>query len=77
MQSFRGSLTTCADVQMMCRVADMEVMWSRGSAGSIKIHQQEEQEQEQEQEQVWERCLCRGAGAGAVMLVQRGGAEQV
>ncbi len=26
-QSFRGSLTTCADVQMMCRVADMEVMW--------------------------------------------------
>jgi hypothetical protein len=26
-QSFRGSLITCADVQMMCRVADMEVMW--------------------------------------------------
>jgi hypothetical protein len=26
-QSFRGSLTTCADVQMMCRGADMEVMW--------------------------------------------------
>ena len=46
-------------------------------SGFISRKEEQEWEWEQEQEQVWERCLCRGAGAGAVMLVQRGGAEQV